>query len=209
MIGSKYDPNVRVPFDQIAALESKARSSPGDLTDEELRLLRGIDIAFAEKAATDRAYAQRDERLATIQKAAAPTPSSTYATRAEVEAIAMAVVEGTVEALIKGIADVFRPKVKALEDRITQLETSHVVKSADGSFPTIQPVEMSRLMMRVAALEDRPAALRYTGIWDATRSYAKDECCTHGGGLWMARDHVPHGVKPGDGYMWQLAVKGR
>ena len=62
------------------------------------------------------------------------------------------------------------------------------------------------IVKRIAALEARPAGLKYVGIWDGSDSYAADEAVTHNGSLWIARE-PSRGVRPGDGRAWQLAVK--
>jgi hypothetical protein len=47
------------------------------------------------------------------------------------------------------------------------------------------------------------------GVWNETRGYEIGDAVTHGGSLWIARDHLPQ-HEPGKGAGWRLAVvKGR
>jgi len=65
------------------------------------------------------------------------------------------------------------------------------------------------LLKRIEALEAKPAALKYLGVFDEGRGYSKGDVVTHRGGMWVALE--ANSVKPdeqGAGpRSWQLAVK--
>ena len=58
---------------------------------------------------------------------------------------------------------------------------------------------------RVAELEARPE-LKYRGVWRADEEYTDNSAVTHDGSVFIARAQSV-GVRPGDGDLWQLAVK--
>ncbi len=60
---------------------------------------------------------------------------------------------------------------------------------------------------RLKAVEDRPASLKYAGVW-APQDYSADSAVTLNGSLWIARRDCGPGDRPGNGALaWQLAVK--
>ena len=61
------------------------------------------------------------------------------------------------------------------------------------------------LRRRVERLEDRPE-LKYRGVWRADEEYTVNSAVTHDGSVFIARAQSV-GVRPGDGDLWQLAVK--
>jgi hypothetical protein len=71
-----------------------------------------------------------------------------------------------------------------------------------------QPIKqaLGDLERRIAALEQRPAGLKYVGTWDAETDYALNEGVTCGGSIWIARS-PSRGLRPGEGPEWTLAVK--
>ena len=69
-----------------------------------------------------------------------------------------------------------------------------------------QRTRLDDLERRIAALEQRPAGLKYVGTWDAEIDYAPNEAATFGGSIWIARS-PSRGLRPGEGPEWQLAVK--
>jgi hypothetical protein len=63
------------------------------------------------------------------------------------------------------------------------------------------------LQLRVRELEQRPAGLRWLGIWDPERVYQRDEAVTDGGSVWACTESH-RGRKPGQHPThWRLAVK--
>lgn len=65
----------------------------------------------------------------------------------------------------------------------------------------VEPLEK-----RLAALESRPAALKYQGVWRAEVQYAAGDTVTHSGSMWCAM--VATQQRPGETRDWQLCVKG-
>lgn len=59
---------------------------------------------------------------------------------------------------------------------------------------------------RLAALEARPAAISYEGVWDVARRYDVGMFVTWGGSVWACREPC-RGRRPGADGAWQLAVK--
>jgi len=105
----------------------------------------------------------------------------------------------------KALDEKVEPRLKALETRAVKMSGGTLDAITDGLTDAVGP-RMKALADRVQALEDRPATLKYCGIWDAADSYDVDEACTYGGGIWVARE-ATRGEKPGTGLRWQLAVK--
>jgi hypothetical protein len=66
--------------------------------------------------------------------------------------------------------------------------------------------KLAPVLDRVVALEDRPATLRYCGVFDPADTYAENEAVSHDGSLWIARESTK-GQRPGSGLAWQLAIK--
>src|SRR5262245_55055265 len=84
---------------------------------------------------------------------------------------------------LQQIADVLRPRLKALAD------------------------ENAALRARVEVLETRPVGLTYAGVWEPTKSYARDEGVTCSGSLWICLTGNT-GMRPGTApAAWRLAVK--
>jgi hypothetical protein len=74
--------------------------------------------------------------------------------------------------------------------------------------PTLRD-RLLALETRVQALENRPASLRYLGIWDPSRPYDRDDGVTVRGSLWIATA-PSRGTRPGTdeaATVWKLAVK--
>jgi hypothetical protein len=66
--------------------------------------------------------------------------------------------------------------------------------------------EVTALRDRIAELENRPS-LEYAGVWEATKTYGRNDAVSWAGSIWIARrdDNLK---KPGlVGSGWQLAVK--
>lgn len=62
------------------------------------------------------------------------------------------------------------------------------------------------LEKRVAALESKASGLKYVGVWDESSPYQEGNFVSWGGSVWHA-NVGSKGVRPGDGNVWQLAVK--
>jgi len=69
----------------------------------------------------------------------------------------------------------------------------------------VQKSRVTALEQRIAALEAKPAVLRYMGPFEQGREYSPGEFVTHRGSLWHANERT--NAKPGDGAAWTLAVK--
>lgn len=64
---------------------------------------------------------------------------------------------------------------------------------------------LDALERRLDSLEAKPH-VRYCGVWEADRQYCAGDAATLSGSLWIS--HIDSkGVRPGDGKIWQLAVK--
>lgn len=110
---------------------------------------------------------------------------------------------GQIEALAAGFGEGIAEIMKPLEERIRQLEARQTPGTSEGDSATVAALEK-----RVRDLEARPASLKYCGTFDSRRTYQKDEACTHGGGLWIARRETKAGERPGDDSLaFQLAIK--
>jgi hypothetical protein len=59
---------------------------------------------------------------------------------------------------------------------------------------------------RLAELEERSKGVPYKGVWSPDVQYKAGSFVSHGGSLWHADVDVK-GTRPGDGALWQLAVK--
>jgi hypothetical protein len=108
------------------------------------------------------------------------------------------------EAFCRGAAPVIVERIRAetapLVARIAALEADLEAKAEATD-------RIKGLLERVSALEQRPAALRYAGVWRST-AYEQDAGVTHDGSLWVARRATKPGEHPGDNSLaWQLAVK--
>ena len=64
---------------------------------------------------------------------------------------------------------------------------------------------LAPLLRRIVELEERPT-LRYLGVYEAARQYAKGNFVTHDGSLWHCRADVTR-ARPGSDSDWQLAAK--
>lgn len=61
------------------------------------------------------------------------------------------------------------------------------------------------LEKRVSDIELQTKNFRYTGTWEAGRTYARGNFTTFAGSVWSCRRDTT--TRPGDGDAWQLAVK--
>lgn len=73
--------------------------------------------------------------------------------------------------------------------------------------PTSHPAgsPLAALEARIAALEQRPPQLTYTGIWDGSIEYSPGQVVTHSGSMFYCWALTRS--KPGESNSWQLCVK--
>lgn len=64
----------------------------------------------------------------------------------------------------------------------------------------------SPLLKRIAALEGKPQALSYEGVWHDGQEARAGHFYTHGGSVFHCRENTR--TRPGESTAWQLAVKG-
>lgn len=67
--------------------------------------------------------------------------------------------------------------------------------------------KIAALEQRLEVLEAKPKGLEYRGVWEATRSYQRNDVATVGGSMWVclvANNGMRPGKSPG---AWQLAVQ--
>lgn len=67
--------------------------------------------------------------------------------------------------------------------------------------------ELNPLSARLKALEERPAALDYKGIYRPGRGYRKNEGVSHKSSIWVALTDHPSGTPGDEKSGWQLAEK--
>ncbi len=88
------------------------------------------------------------------------------------------------------------------------LRLSDVEPLMAGMAPAIKKfvdAAVAPLQQRITELEERPT-LKYLGVYEQTRQYAKGNFVTHDGSLWHCRADVTR-ARPGSDSDWQLAAK--
>ena len=66
---------------------------------------------------------------------------------------------------------------------------------------------VATLEARIVALEQRPAGLKYTGVWQRANEYERHDGVTHGGSLWVCVGDRARSEPGTDTKTWQLCVK--
>ena len=69
----------------------------------------------------------------------------------------------------------------------------------------VHRVRFQDLERRLKALEDRPAAPGYEGVWQEDKEYPRGVFVTRSGSMWHAKRATK--AKPGESADWTLAVK--
>ncbi len=88
------------------------------------------------------------------------------------------------------------------------LRVRNLEQIAGGLAPVIKEAiaeAVAPLERRIKELEARPA-MKYCGVFDATKVYHVGDFVTDGGSLWHCAD-TNIGARPGSSEAWQLAVK--
>jgi hypothetical protein len=89
---------------------------------------------------------------------------------------------------------------------MTQGELDAIAEATAEAIKVAVEKSIGPLRDRIAQLEQRPASLKYCGVWGEAERYALNDAVTYGGSLWIARA-ANSGVTPGSGAGWQLCVK--
>jgi hypothetical protein len=160
-----------------AALDTY-RVRPGDLTDLDLERLRLVDPALADHGRLARTRAHAVPPDGVRQPASPQAPAPTAVFGLSATQFAD-VVGGGIRAMIAPLAA-----------RIRQLET-----------------ERTGLVQRVVELEQRPAGVKYAGVWHTGQRYTVDAAVTHRGSLWIARANHLESEPGADPVGWQLCCK--
>ncbi len=67
---------------------------------------------------------------------------------------------------------------------------------------------IAELEAKLARLEQRPAGLKYVGVWRRGETYREQDVVTHGGAAWVA-PFGDTGDEPGKSPAWKLMAKSR
>lgn len=210
--------------DQLLEAEARCRKNPASTTDRDLQMFAVYDVAYAAKAAGERERAQTPKQIPQPVPApqrphqqqypandiimkwfteAAPEDDDVWpALKKAIDVNPLEPISVATFACLAGLVLEINKKNRERNARLKALEAS------GGATPATDDVRIKALEARIRELENRPAALKYAGIFDPRRTYEKDEACTDNGSLWIARRSTKLGEKPGDDSLaFQLAVK--
>jgi len=118
--------------------------------------------------------------------------------------------------VMDGVKMLIAKKLEPLSTRLSAVEvrTGAIAMTRGVTDPaTIAEMEallvrmrkLETLEQRVKALEARPAAPGYKGVWKEGIGFEPGAMVTHGGSLWVCKATTI--LKPGTSDAWQLAVK--
>lgn len=106
---------------------------------------------------------------------------------------------------LKEIKDLLLLPVKPVYDLHGKVVGAQRVPKLDVEARLLQ-TEIADLKDQIKEIREKPS-LRYCGVWSATTEYAENSFVTYGGSCWAAMIRST-GIRPGDGNVWRLAVKG-
>jgi hypothetical protein len=89
------------------------------------------------------------------------------------------------------------------------MKKSDVEIVARGVSPVLREFRerVDKLEARLAAVEQRPAAVAYRGIWEPGQTYHRGDFVTRAGSVWHCELDSSRGIIPGTSTAWKLACK--